>query len=117
MGGWYVAAHGQWRHPLGPDELRLRRRPGGELERHDPAPVRPERRLRLVGETRPGGGSPQVIDAVQMEEAVLVHVATDNERRRRGLEQERETPTALRWQEPVGRRASHVGVGPGQRLV
>src|SRR5215472_12301166 len=109
-----VAGQGQLRETLGLDELVPRRRPGGELERHDPAPLGSERRLHAVGKNRPGGGSPQVIGAVELEQAVLVHVAADNQR---CPQQAREAVTAWRGQEPVRRRAGQLGAGRGYRLV
>jgi DNA-binding CsgD family transcriptional regulator len=87
-----VDGHGELLKARRLDELLLVRRPGVrwpgvQRERHDAAALGSEHRLGVVGKHRPGRRYPQVIRAVQAQQAVLVHVAAQHQRGRRAVEQ------------------------------
>ncbi len=78
VGIGYVVEEGQLGDAGGLDELRLRWRAGYGVEGDDSTSLGAQHRLDLVREDRPGGGRPQVIDAVEAEQAVLMDMATDD---------------------------------------
>jgi hypothetical protein len=88
------------------DEVRSGRQAAAELQRNYPGALRSQHWLYIVRQDRPGGGHPEVIGAVQVELAMLMHVAAEDKRGRLVAAEVRYSLPGRRRQEPVRRRGS-----------